>query len=220
MQSVGKYKIILIGDGAVGKTSFIKRYLDGSFNKLYVATIGAEVYFINIQISDTHYITFEIWDTAGQEANSGLSDAYYLGAHGAIVFFDVTSRITLKHVPEWIQKVKNVDVSNTVPIVVVGNKADLNRERKVDAPSIRRKVPKGCDYTDMSAKSNYNFEKPLLFMARQLTGDSSIEFRANINVAPAELVMDLEAQRQSNDILNEVKSATQAALPDDEDEGL
>ncbi|KAM0677861.1 GTP-binding nuclear protein gsp1/Ran [Binucleata daphniae] len=220
MHSIGKYKIILIGDGGVGKTSFIKRYLDGSFTKQYIATIGAEVYFINLQLSNNCYITFEVWDTAGQEANSGLSDAYYLGAHGAVVFFDVTSRVTLKHVPDWIQKVKNIDVNNQVPITVVGNKADMSKDRKVDASRIRKYIPKECDYSDMSAKSNYNFDKPLLYMARQFTGNNNITFTTNINVAPADLVMDLEAQIQSNEIINEVKNATEAALPDDEDDCL
>ncbi|KAM0674546.1 GTP-binding nuclear protein gsp1/Ran [Gurleya vavrai] len=218
MQSVGRYKIILIGDGGVGKTSFIKRYIDGSFTKQYIATIGAEVYEINLQISDHHIITFEIWDTAGQEANSGLSDAYYLNAHGAIVFFDLTSRVTLKHVPSWIDKFRNVDMEKKMPICCVGNKADVVRDRKADAEKIRGKVPKGVYYTDMSAKSNYRFEKPLLYMARVLMGDRTLTFKANINVAPAELFMDAEAYAKSVEAMKDVKSATEAPLPEEIEE--
>jgi GTP-binding nuclear protein Ran len=212
-------KIILIGDGGVGKTSFIRRYIDGSFNRQYIATVGAEVYNLHLKINDEQYIHFQVWDTAGQEQNSGLSDGYYWDADGVIVFFDVTSRITHKHVPEWIRKAQNVNIENkNMPIMIVGNKADLSKDRKVDASRIRKGLPRGSEYTDMSAKSNYNFEKPLLYLARCFTKNPNLEFTVSINVAPAELQMDVMSMAISQNIANEVKEAKDAFLPDDDNE--
>lgn len=221
MEKIGSYKVILIGDGGTGKTSFITRYIEGYFTKQYVATIGAEVYNLNLPISPTQFVHFEVWDTAGQEANSGLSDAYYLNANAAVVFFDLTARVTFSHVPSWIQKVKNIIRDTTVrmiPICVVGNKADLSRDRKVDAIRIRKGIPKGCEYYDMSAKSNYNFEKPFLYLVRELLGRPEITFGANIQLQPATLQITKEAIDVSNEIAKQLEAAKNVEFEDDEED--
>lgn len=105
--------------------------------------------------------------------------------------FDVTSRVTYKNVPNWHRDL--VRVCENVPIVLCGNKVDV-KDRKVKAKSIVFHRKKNLQYYDVSAKSNYNFEKPFLWLARKLVGDSNLEFVAAPALAPAEVLMDPEYQ--------------------------
>merc|ERR1711941_129567 len=95
---VPTFKLILVGDGGVGKTTFVKRHLTGEFEKKYVATLGVEVHLLKFHTSYGHLI-FNVWDTAGQEKFGGLRDGYYIQGQCAIIMFDVTSRITYKKSP-------------------------------------------------------------------------------------------------------------------------
>ena len=101
-------------------------------------------------------IVFNVWDTAGQEKYAGLRDGYYIQADCAIIMFDVTSRISYKSVPNWHRDL--VRVCENIPIVLVGNKVDV-KDRKVKAKMINFHRKKNLAYYDISAKSNYNFEK-------------------------------------------------------------
>ena len=108
-------------------------------------------------------IRFNVWDTAGQEKFGGLRDGYYIQGQCAIIMFDVTSRVTYKNVPNWHRDL--VRVCENIPIVLTGNKVDI-KDRKVKAKSIVFHRKKNLQYYDISAKSNYNFEKPFLWLAR------------------------------------------------------
>jgi GTP-binding nuclear protein Ran len=106
-----------------------------------------------------------------QEKFGGLRDGYYIQGQCAIIMFDVTSRITYKNVPNWHRDL--VRVCENIPIVLVGNKVDV-KERKVKAKQITFHRKKNLQYYDISAKSNYNFEKPFLWLARKLVGYASL----------------------------------------------
>lgn len=162
-------------------------------------------------------ITFNVWDTAGQEKFGGLRDGYYIQGQCAIIMFDVTSRITYKNVPTWHKDL--VRVCENIPIVLCGNKVDI-KDRKVKAKAItfhRKKNLQVClinekktiysnnyisfllfsfKYYDISAKSNYNFEKPFLWLARKLVGDPNLEFVAMPALDPPEVQMDPEMIRK------------------------
>ena len=112
-----------------------------------------------------------MWDTAGQEKFGGLRDGYYINGQCGIIMFDVTSRITYKNVPNWHRDL--VRVCENIPIVLCGNKVDV-KERKVKAKTITFHRKKNLQYYDISAKSNYNFEKPLLWLARKLVGNQTL----------------------------------------------
>jgi GTP-binding nuclear protein Ran len=132
-------------------------------------------------------IQFDVWDTAGQEKFGGLRDGYYINGQCGIIMFDVTSRITYKNVPNWHRKFRLklvhwscwhgsgdlVRVCENIPIVLTGNKVDV-KERKVKAKSITFHRKKNLQYYDISAKSNYNFEKPFLWLARKLVGNQTL----------------------------------------------
>merc|ERR1712096_380474 len=152
------FKLVLVGDGGTGKTTFVKRHLTGEFEKKYVATLGVEVHPVMFQ-TNRGKIQFNVWDTAGQEKFGGLRDGYYIQGQCAILMFDVTSRVTYKNVPNWHRDL--VRVCENIPIVLTGNKVDI-KDRKVKAKSIVFHRKKNLQYYDISAKSNYNFEKPCL----------------------------------------------------------
>jgi len=128
--------------------------------------------------------------------------------------FDVTSRVTYKNVPNWHRDL--VRVCDNIPIVLCGNKVDV-KDRKVKAKAIVFHRKKNLQYYDISAKSNYNFEKPFLYLARKLTGDATLEFVAMPALAPPEVIMDPETVKK---LEADMKDAEIAPLPEDDDDDL
>jgi GTP-binding nuclear protein Ran len=119
---IPEFKLILVGDGGVGKTTFVRRHLTGEFEKRYVATLGVEVHPLLFH-TNRGQIKFNVWDTAGQEKFGGLRDGYYIQGQCAIIMFDVTSRITYKNVPNWHRDLTRV--CENIPIVLCGNKVEI-----------------------------------------------------------------------------------------------
>mmetsp|Transcript_68235 Transcript_68235/g.163742 ORF Transcript_68235/g.163742 Transcript_68235/m.163742 type:complete len:262 (+) Transcript_68235:90-875(+) len=214
-QSPGlEFKLVLVGDGGVGKTTLVKRHLTGEFEKKYVPTLGVEVHSLRFA-TNCGPITFNVWDTAGQEKFGGLRDGYYVHAACAIMMFDVTSRVTYQSVPKWHNDL--VRTCPNIPMVLIGNKVDV-AERQIKAQQITFHRKKNIQYYDVSAKSNYNFEKPFLYLARKLTGQMDLQFVGEFAHAP-EITMppgraqELEHQRQ-------LAEAQRVQLPADDDDDL
>jgi GTP-binding nuclear protein Ran len=205
------FKLVLVGDGGTGKTTFVKRHLTGEFEKKYMATLGVEVHPLGFS-TNFGQIQFDVWDTAGQEKFGGLRDGYYINGQCGIIMFDVTSRITYKNVPNWHRDLTRV--CENIPIVLCGNKVDV-KERKVKAKTITFHRKKNLQYYDISAKSNYNFEKPFLWLARKLVGNAALEFVAAPALAPAEVVIDQNLLAQYE---QEITQAANEPLPDDDDD--
>jgi len=212
-ENVVKFKLVLVGDGGTGKTTFVKRHLTGEFEKKYIATLGVEVHPLTFY---TNYgkIIFNCWDTAGQEKFGGLRDGYYIQGQCAIIMFDVTSRVTYKNVPNWHRDL--VRVCEGIPIVLCGNKVDV-KERKVKAKTITFHRKKNLQYYDISAKSNYNFEKPFLWLARKLAGEAELEFVEMPALKPPEVVIDQALQQQYE---KDLELAQNCELPDDDGDEL
>jgi len=189
----------------------VKRHLTGEFEKKYVATLGVEVHPLVFH-TNRGAIRFNVWDTAGQEKFGGLRDGYYIQGQCAIIMFDVTSRVTYKNVPNWHRDL--VRVCENIPIVLTGNKVDI-KDRKVKAKSIVFHRKKNLQYYDISAKSNYNFEKPFLWLARKLIGDPNLEFVAMPALVPPEVTMDPQWQQK---IEQDIKEAQDTALPEDDED--
>jgi len=210
---IPQFKCLLVGDGGVGKTTFVKRHLTGEFEKKYVATIGVEVH---AMVFDTNRgrLIFNVWDTAGQEKFGGLRDGYYIQGQCAIIMFDVTSRISYKNVGVWFRDL--VRVCESIPIVLVGNKVDV-KERKVKVKQINFHRKKNLNYYDISAKSNFNYEKPFLSLAKKLVGDQHLIFVDTPALVPAEVMIDLERQHA---IQQELDAAAAVPLEDGSDDDL
>lgn len=212
MTEAPTFKLVLVGDGGTGKTTFVKRHLSGEFEKKYIATVGVEVHPLLFH-TNCGPIMFNVWDTAGQEKFGGLRDGYYIQGQCGIIMFDVTSRITYKNVPNWHRDL--VRVCENIPIVLCGNKVDI-KERKVKPKSITFHRKKNLQYYDISAKSNYNFEKPFVWLARKLTGNPNLELVASPALAPPEVTVD---PAMMDEYKRELDMAMQQPLPE-EDEDL
>ena len=123
------YKLVLLGDAGVGKSSIVLRFTDDSFSDFQESTVGSA--FLKKQIELEHsIIRFEIWDTAGQEKYRSLAPMYYRGAHVAIVVYDITREITFNIAKKWIKELQ-INGRKNIKIALVGNKVDLKDKREV-----------------------------------------------------------------------------------------
>merc|ERR1712048_1510999 len=208
LKNTPRFKLILVGDGGVGKTTFVKRHKNGEFEKRYIATLGVEVHPLTFYTS-LGPIIYDCWDTAGQEKFGGLRDGYYINGNAAIITFDVTSRVSYKNVPIWHRDL--IRVCDDIPIVLCGNKVDV-KDRKVTPKQISFQRKKAnIQYYDISAKSNYNFEKPFLWITKKLTGAANVSFVAEPALPPPEPIVDIKQQNKA------VTDAQNIDLPSDED---
>jgi GTP-binding nuclear protein Ran len=137
---------------------------------------------------------------------------FSIGGHCAIVMFDVCSRITYQNVPKWYKDL--VRVCENVPIVLVGNKVDV-KDRKVKAKQITFHRKKNLQYYDISAKSNYQFEKPFIWLLRRLVGDPNLTLVEAPVLQPSEIAID---QDQIQNMNQELADAANMDLPEGEDE--
>lgn len=159
-------KVVLVGDGGVGKTSFIKRYTTGEYLKTYVPTLGVKVVGLSDEehgVGDARSVV-AVWDTAGQEKFSGLKEGYYVGASYAMVMFDLANKRSFKSVPGWISKI--YEMCGEIPIVICGNKADLP-DRQVSSEVIddfMKMTKSNVSYQEMSVKDNHGISEPLRFL--------------------------------------------------------
>lgn len=208
-----KFKLILVGDGGVGKTTFVKRHVTGEFEKKYEPTVGVVVHPLKFY-TNLGPVKFNCWDTAGQEKFGGLRDGYYIEGKSAIIMFDVTARVTYRNVPHWYKDL--VRVCEGIPIVLVGNKCD-RKDRLVKPKDIHFHRKKNLQYYDISAKSNYHFEKPFLYIARKLTGNNDCKFDDAPALAPPEVQIDPAQQAMYEQQLEQAKSIP---LPPDDDDDL
>lgn len=214
-QAIANFKLVIIGDGGVGKTTFVKRHISGEFQKPYIPTKGAEVSHIDFT-TNRGKLRFTIWDTAGQEKFGNLRECYYIDANCAIIMFDLTSRQTYKNVPKWHKDLTKI--CENIPIVLVGNKADV-KDRKLKARQINFHRKRNLQYYDVSAKSNYQYEKPFIWLLRQLTGDQNLYLIETPLLQQPDLIMDpaliqqLQAEEKEADEL-----VAKGNLPDMEDD--
>ena len=152
------FKIVLIGDSFVGKSNILSKYLKNEFNEDSKATVGVEFGSINITI-DNKIVKGQIWDTAGQERYRAITSAYYKGAHGAFVVFDVTQRETFDAVDRWVNDLRN-NTDERLVIVLIGNKSDLEDKRVVKKEEGEEKAKeKDIAFLETSALTASNIDK-------------------------------------------------------------
>ena len=123
------FKVVLIGDSGVGKSSLLSRFAWDQFSLDTKSTIGVEFATKTVRI-DGQTVKAQLWDTAGQERYRAITTAYYREAVGAIIVYDITKEQSFKNVEKWVQDIRN-NTSKDVCIMLVGNKCDLRKERVV-----------------------------------------------------------------------------------------
>jgi GTP-binding nuclear protein Ran len=165
------FRILIIGDKGVGKTTFIKRHITGHFLDDYNPTNQVDTYQMVFRTNHQN-IQFEILDTPG-------TINHWDGADGAFIFFSVTDIDTYRSIHDYDHEIKTF-FGNSFPVVLCANKVDVGTQnRDVKPYQIQyQHMQRHRDFAtyEISAKSNYNFEKPFLYMARKLTGIEDLQF--------------------------------------------
>lgn len=151
-------KIVIVGDSGVGKSNILSRYISDEFSKDSKATIGVELATKTYKIHEK-IVKINLWDTAGQERYKSISSAYYKGAKGAVIVYDVTKKDTLENVYNWYREIREM-AGSEISIIILGNKSDLNLLRKVDNEEtnelgLKLNVP----IFEISAKTSFGVEE-------------------------------------------------------------
>ena len=161
------FKMVLIGDSAVGKSWLLIRFADDDFTENYVTTIGVDFRFRTLKIDD-YSVKLQIWDTAGQERYRTITNAYYRGADGIIIVFDLASKESFININDWLKEVKKSAPEDTI-IVAFANKWDLYDERQISEEEIKSFEERtGIQVIETSAKSAENVEKGFLMLTSKL----------------------------------------------------
>ncbi|KAF2070129.1 hypothetical protein CYY_008552 [Polysphondylium violaceum] len=175
-----QYKILLIGDSDVGKTSIVKRFSDDEFKEDLLCTIGVEFKMKSLNIDDQN-ITLCIWDTAGQEKFRALISSYYRGAHGIILTYDVTKRETFNNLQYWLNEIESFSTRSDVVMLLVGNKIDKeNREvsREEGAEFAKKKA---MLFIEASAKTKMGIQQAFEELAHKILETPSLANEADNN---------------------------------------
>ncbi|KAJ2454382.1 Rab GTPase ypt31 [Coemansia sp. RSA 1694] len=152
------FKIVLIGDSGVGKSNLLSRFTRNEFNLESKSTIGVEFATRSIQV-DSKTIKAQIWDTAGQERYRAITSAYYRGAVGALLVYDIAKHPTYENVTRWLKELRDHADSNIV-IMLVGNKSDLRHLRAVPTDEAKQFASEnGLFFIETSALDSSNVEQ-------------------------------------------------------------
>jgi Ras-related protein Rab-5C len=162
-----QFKMVLLGESAVGKSSLVLRFVRGQFHEYQESTIGAAFLTQTVSVDDTT-VKLELWDTAGQERYHSLAPMYYRGAQAAIVVYDITNADTFSRAKVWVKELQRQAAPNIV-IALAGNKADLAAKRQVEVVDAQTYAEEnGLIFMETSAKTAVNVNDIFMAIAKKL----------------------------------------------------
>ena len=166
------FKILLLGDGGVGKTSLLLRFIDNTFDPDYKSTIGVQ-FMTRVVRFDNKYVKLIIWDIAGQSKHATYRHLYYKAANGIILVYDITRDSTFQNLSRWLQDAKT-SIGTDLKIAVLGNKMDLVESRVVqwEAGKLLTEECNAVIFSETSAKSGANVDTAFLTIAKALVEKS------------------------------------------------
>ena len=192
------FKILLLGDSGVGKSSLLLRYTKNQFNQDIRSTIGVEFGVKYLKV-DNIQLKIQIWDTAGMERYRALTSSYYKGAKGVIVVYDVCRKKSFENVDRWISDFKSKAEEDAV-ILLIGNKSDLINQREVNTEEAIDKSQKiKLAFMETSAKNNENVHKAFLTLIKEI-----IKIYREKN---SEFINDIEEKNKKKSNTNEYGKA-------------
>ena len=155
------FKCVLIGDTGVGKSNLLRRFTRDEFTMDSKSTIGVE--FATKQIEhEGHVIEAQVWDTAGQERYRAITAAYYRGAIGALLVYDITRRETFEHLSSWLEDARQ-HANPNMTIMLIGNKSDVAHKRQVSREEGEEFAREhGLVFLETSAKTSDNVEEAFI----------------------------------------------------------
>jgi len=162
-----RFKVLMLGDKNVGKTTLTYRYMKGDYINKLKRTIGLDL-FSKVIVFFGKRIDLQIWDFAGEERFRELLPHYCLGASGAFLLYDITDPSTLEHLKDWISVIKKAIVA--IPIILIGTKRDLENAREITYSEGKKVMEKlGCiKFLELSSKTGENVEKTFESMVQCL----------------------------------------------------
>ncbi len=167
-----KYKIVVLGNSSVGKTSLVTRFVDGTFDSACRETIGGEFLSKQVFLAE-QTVSLHIWDTAGQEKYASLVPAYIRGAAAAIICYDITRRDTFDHVATWITTLRRV-LEKRIPLFLCGSKCDCQALRAVvEEEGKARARTYRMLFMETSAASGYNVKEMFCLVAQKLASHAA-----------------------------------------------
>jgi len=162
-----QFKIVLLGEGRVGKTCVCLRYVEGSFSDNQESTITATFLEKRINVGKTS-VKLMIWDTAGQERFHALGPIYYRDANGALLVYDITDRESFTKVRHWVKELRKI-VGKDIVLVIAGNKSDMEKNRQVNDVEAKEYADSvGAVHIMCSAKTGKGVENAFLELTKEI----------------------------------------------------
>ena len=193
------FKVLLLGNSDVGKSSLLLRYVDSVWSDTFVPTIGVDFKVKTIEIGGKK-VKLQIWDTAGQERFRTVVSTYFRGAHGIFLIYDITNRDSFKNLENWLIEIEK-NASENVLKILIGNKNDLEDERDITPDEGKAFANRnGMQFIETSAKMNTNVNE-----AFETLGKLMIEFNSQQNQAMTQDKKDKKVLGSSGKNLNTKK---------------
>jgi len=159
------FKVLLLGNSDVGKSSLILRYVDQVWSDTFVPTIGVDFKVKTLEI-DNKQIKMQIWDTAGQERFRNVISSYFRGSHGILLIYDITNRDSFKNLENWLIEIEK-NASQNVLKILIGNKNDLVNDREIQSEEGQAFANRnGMEFIETSAKMNTNVTEAFEALAK------------------------------------------------------
>ena len=169
------FKVLLLGNSDVGKSSLLLRFVDSLWNDTFVPTIGVDFKVKTLEINNQR-VKMQIWDTAGQERFRTVISTYFRGAHGILLLYDVTNKDSFKNLENWLTEIEK-NSSDKVLKILLGNKCDLSDDREISKEEGQAfAIRNGMEFMETSAKMNTNVSE-----AFETLGKLMIEFSSKGN---------------------------------------
>ncbi len=191
------FKVLLIGNSDVGKSSLILRYVDQIWNDVFVPTIGVDFKVKSLQI-DNKRVKMQIWDTAGQERFRNVISSYFKGAHGILLIYDITARDSFKELENWLGEVER-NATPQVLKILIGNKCDLDEQRQITVDEGEAFAARnGMKFIETSAKNNTNVNEAFEALAKIMVESSNKKnvIKVEKKTIKVDKVADLNAKKK------------------------
>ena len=173
------FKVLLLGNSDVGKSSLLLRFVDSVWNETFVPTIGVDFKVKTVEIGDKK-VKMQIWDTAGQERFRNVISTYFRGGNGLLLIYDITNKDSFKNLESWLIEIEK-NASENILKLLIGNKSDLEEDREISKEEGQAFANRnGMQFMETSAKMNTNVDE-----AFQALGKLMIEFNLGKNTTMA-----------------------------------